>query len=335
MGLTTRVVRGANAERLLLLMHGVGSNENDLAALAPVIDPDGHYVTVCPRAPYGYGPGFSWYRMEQPDLSAPTMSSSLDAVDEVVESACAEYGVKREETVAGGFSQGGAMSLVYAFRKSDKLRPAGVLVMSGFIPSDGAVELDWSGDLSPVLMQHGTHDPMVPLERAKYTLSVLEEHDVPVIFREYPMQHNVTQESARDAEDWLAQIRKGEKPQGLSVQVSAPVVADEGPVKSVTSTTFDEVVLRSTKPVIVDFWAPWCGPCRAIAPIVEQIATMRKDSYVVVKCNIDECPDIAQRYEIKSIPMVGMFRNGRLERSSLGAKPRPQLEADLGMLVIP
>lgn len=335
MGLTTRVVRGENAERLLLLMHGIGSNENDLAGLAPVIDPNGDYVTVCPRAPYAYGPGFSWYRMEQPDLSAPTMASSLDAVDEVIESACAEYGMERSEMVVGGFSQGGAMSLVHTFRESDKQRPAGVLVMSGFIPSDGAVSLDWSGDLPPVLMQHGTHDPMVPLERAKYTLNVLEDHEVPVIFREYPMQHNVTQESARDAEDWLGQIRRGEKPQGLSVQVSAPVTVDEGPVKSVTSATFDEVVLRSPKPVIVDFWAPWCGPCRAVSPIVEQIATMRKDSYVVVKCNIDESPDIAQRYDVKSIPMIAMFRNGRLERSSLGAKPRPQLEADLGMLVIP
>lgn len=333
MSLTTKVVRGDKAERLLVLMHGIGSNEHDLAGLAPVIDPDGCFVVVCPRGPYAYGPGFAWFRMESQDLAGPTMSSSLQAIDEVIDSSCDQYELEREQMVVGGFSMGGAMSLAFTFRAAERPRPAGVLVMSGFLPGDPD-ERDWSGELPPILMQHGTRDPMVPLERAKWTADVLKEHDVPLVFRTYPMEHTVSMESARDAKDWLDQIRRGEKPRGIEVQVSeAP--ADEGPVKTVTSATFDETVLRSEKPVIVDFWAPWCGPCRAIAPVVAQIANMRKGNYVVVKCNIDECPDIAQRFEIKSIPMVGLFRNGRLERASLGAKPRQQLEAELGMLVIP
>ncbi len=334
MGLTTRVVRGERAERLLVLLHGIGSNEQDLASLAPIIDPEGYFVTVCPRGPYGYGPGFAWFRVESPDLAGPTMTSSLQAIDDVIDAACAENGLKRDEMIVGGFSMGGAMSLVHTFRAAEIPRPAGALVMSGFLPPAEAVAFDWTGELPPVLMQHGSQDPMVPLARAREAARILQEHDVPLVFREYPMQHNVTPESARDAYDWLQQIHRGERPQGIDVQVSAPPV-DEGPVKAVNSATFDEVVLRSAKPVIVDFWAPWCGPCRAVAPVIEQIANMRKDSYVVVKCNIDESPDIAQRYEIKSIPMIGLFRNGRLERSSLGAKPRPQLEAELGMLVIP
>jgi thioredoxin 1 len=335
MGLTTRVVRGEKAERLLVLLHGIGSNENDLAALAPIIDPDGAFVTVCPRGPYAYGPGFAWYRMEAPDTARATIASSLDTVDDVIESSCAQYGVERAEMVVGGFSMGAAMSLAFTFRPSERPRPAGVLVMSGFLPPEAADRADWSGTLPPVLMQHGTHDPMVPIDRARETARLLQEHEVPLVFREYPMQHNVTPDSARDAMDWLGQIRRGERPQGLEVQLSGPAPEAEGPVRSVSSATFDAEVLQSQTPVIVDFWAPWCGPCRAVAPVVEQIATMRGNAYKVVKCNIDESPDIAQRYEVKSIPLVALFRNGRMERASLGAKPRQQLEAELGMLVIP
>jgi thioredoxin 1 len=332
MGLTTRVIRGEKAERLLLLMHGLGSNEHDLAALAPVIDPDGHFVTVCPRGPYAYGPGFSWFKMESPELQKPTMESSLDAVEEVVSSACAEYGLKREEAVIGGFSMGGAMSLAFSFRASQQPRPAGTLVMSGFLATDPA-ELDWEGELPPVLMQHGTQDPMVPIDRARMSARVLREHNVPLVFREYHMDHTVTQESAQDAAAWLEQVRSGDRPDAPDEPAAPP--PDDGPVKTVTAATFDDIVLKSTKPVIVDFWAPWCGPCRAVAPVIAQIADMRKDSYLVVKLNIDEAPEIAQRYDVQSIPMIGLFRNGRLERSALGAKPRPQLEAELGMLVIP
>jgi thioredoxin 1 len=334
MGLSTKVVRGDNAERLLLLLHGIGSNEHDLASLAPIIDPDGHFVTVCPRGPYGYGPGFAWFRMESPELAGGTITSSLEAIDEVVDGACDQYGTKREDMVVGGFSMGGAMSLVYTFRASSNPRPAGVLVMSGFLPGELPISFDWSPPAPPVLMQHGSQDPMVPLARARLAAEALREQNVPLVFREYPMEHTVSPESARDAKDWLDQVRGGETPSGIDVQVAAAEV-DEGPVRSVNSATFDEVVLRSEKPVIVDFWAPWCAPCRAVAPVVEQIAAMREGSYVVVKCNIDESPDIAQRYDVKSIPMIGLFRKGKMERSSLGAKPRPQLEAELGMLVIP
>ena len=330
MSLTTKVVRPDNATRLLFLMHGIGSNEQDLPQLAPYLDPEGTYVIVAPRAPYAYGPGFAWFKFETPG----TIASSLDAIDEVIQSSLDQYSLKREEMVVGGFSQGAAMSLVVAFRDAAK-RPAGALAMSGFLPPlPESIELDFTGDLPPVLMQHGTDDPVVPVARARSAVEELKQHDVAVQFRTYPMEHNVSRESADDAHDWLEQVARGEKPSAVEVDVAPPAEVPGG-VKAVNSATFDAEVLQSDKPVIVDFWAPWCGPCRAVAPVIDQIASMRKDSYKVVKCNIDESPDIAQRYNVQSIPLVGLFRGGRMERSSLGAKPRQQLEAELGMLVIP
>jgi thioredoxin 1 len=144
------------------------------------------------------------------------------------------------------------------------------------------------------------------------------------------MGHQVAMESVRHGRSWLDGVIEGKKPTG-------PVPDDppEGPVKAVTTAMFASEVLQSELPVIVDFWAPWCGPCRQVGPIVEQIAQMREGAYKVVKVNIDEEPALAQEYQVQSIPLIALFRNGRLERQALGAKPRPQLEAELGMLVIP
>jgi thioredoxin 2 len=115
----------------------------------------------------------------------------------------------------------------------------------------------------------------------------------------------------------------------------AEIPAPTAPAQAATAAEFDAALRDSALPLVVDFWAPWCGPCRQVSPIVETIAAMRNGAYKVVKVNIDEEPALAQEYGVQSIPMIGLFRNGRLERSSLGAKPRQQIEAELGMLVIP
>jgi thioredoxin 1 len=333
MTLITNVVKGGSPERVLLLVHGLGADERDLGGLLPYLDPDGHFVTVLPRGPVAAPPGFAWYEWSQTgELDRTGFESSLNALDELLDEACAEHGLPREQSVVGGFSQGGGMTLALALRRSDKPHPAAVLALSPALAKlTDLVDPDWeAAKTMPVLIQHGSEDPLVPVQRSRDLSRELESHGVPVVYTEYPMAHQVALESVQQGRGWLDAVRAGEQP-------SEPIPEDppEGPVKVVTTGSFETEVLQSELPVIVDFWAPWCGPCRQVSPIVEQIGVMREGAYKVVKVNIDEEPALAQRYEVQSIPMIALFRNGRLERASLGAKPRPQLEAELGMLVIP
>ena len=103
--------------------------------------------------------------------------------------------------------------------------------------------------------------------------------------------------------------------------------------RSVTEATFDQEVLASNKPVLVDFWAEWCGPCRAVGPILDQIASENADKLDVVKLNVDENPGLAMKYNITSIPAMKLFQNGEVVQTIIGAKPKPALEADLASVL--
>ena len=99
--------------------------------------------------------------------------------------------------------------------------------------------------------------------------------------------------------------------------------------QAVTEATFDDVVLKSDKPIMVDFWAEWCGPCRAVSPILDKIAEENADKLDIVKLNVDDNPETAAKYGITSIPAMYVFQGGEVVKRVIGAKPKPALEADL------
>ena len=99
---------------------------------------------------------------------------------------------------------------------------------------------------------------------------------------------------------------------------------------NVTEQTFENEVLGAGQPVLVDFWAEWCGPCHAIAPVLDQIASERSE-LKVVKLNIDEEPAVAQRYGVMSIPTLILFKDGEPAAAAVGAMPKSMLEQKLGL----
>ena len=99
--------------------------------------------------------------------------------------------------------------------------------------------------------------------------------------------------------------------------------------KETTDATFDTDVLMNDKPVIVDFWAPWCGPCRAVAPILEELAAEHGDKVSIVKLNTDENPEITSRYGITGIPTLNVYVKGEVVKTLVGALPKPKLVREL------
>jgi len=102
-----------------------------------------------------------------------------------------------------------------------------------------------------------------------------------------------------------------------------------GTINEVNDTNFQAEVIESETPVLVDFWAPWCGPCRMVAPVLEEIGAEKGDALKIVKLNVDENQQTAMAYEVLSIPTLILFKNGAIAKKVVGAYPKRKLEAEL------
>ncbi len=105
-------------------------------------------------------------------------------------------------------------------------------------------------------------------------------------------------------------------------------------IVTLTTSTFDETINSAETPVVVDFWAEWCGPCKMIAPILGEIATEQAGKVTIAKINIDEHPDVAMRYNVMSIPTLLVFKNGEIAKRLVGAKGKGQLLQELDEFLV-
>ena len=188
----------------LVLFHGRGADEHDLYPLLDVLDPERRLVGATPRGPLTLPPvGRHWYVLGGiPTPEPTTFHSSYAAATDWLDALLAEHGVAADRLVVGGFSQGAVMSYCVALGRG-RPRPAAITAFSGFIPSVDGFELDLSAPLPPVVIGHGTHDPVIEVEWGRRARDLLERAGADVLYRETPMFHQIDPDFLREVSRWL------------------------------------------------------------------------------------------------------------------------------------
>jgi phospholipase/carboxylesterase len=197
----------AEPQGALILFHGRGADENDLFPFFDELDPDGRLVGATPRGPLSLPPGGAhWYAFQAvgyPDRQ--TFDATFALVSRWLDAFAAETGVAPERTILAGFSQGAVMT--YALGLGDgRPRPAGLMALSGFVPTVEGFELDLSPPLPPVAIGHGTYDRVISVDFSRRAKQLLEDAGADVLYRESPMEHGVDPRFLPELRAWVERV---------------------------------------------------------------------------------------------------------------------------------
>jgi phospholipase/carboxylesterase len=196
--------QAAEPEGALVLFHGRGADEHDLHPLLDVLDPARRLMGVTPRGPLSLSPGGAhWYVVREigyPDRE--TFSSSYERAAEWLDAFQAETGIGPERTIIGGFSQGAGMTYALSLG-AGRPRPAGVIALSGFVPTVEGFSLDLGSPLPPVAIGHGIFDPIISVEWGRRARAELEDAGAEVLYREYPLPHAVDPRFLAELAPWI------------------------------------------------------------------------------------------------------------------------------------
>jgi len=201
------VRRGPRSRRLLFLLHGNAEDERSFAAYGALLDPRRDFALVVPRGPLEAKDGFGWYRVGANGPEPDTFFPALGYVERLLERACTEQELPREQALLGGFCQGGALATALALRAGARCVPPGLLFMSGYWAAPPGMNYASAGGATQVLAISGTHDSVIPPERQEDAARAIAGRDCRIERQSYPMGHQVTLESLAGARGWLDRFR--------------------------------------------------------------------------------------------------------------------------------
>ena len=190
----------------LVLLHGRGADEHDLHGLLDWLDPERRLLGVTPRGPLTLPPGDAhWYAVRALGYPDPvTFHPTFARASAWLDALATETGIPIERMILGGFSQGAVMTYALGLARG-RARPAGLMALSGFVPTVEDFELDLTPPLPPVAIAHGTLDPVIGVEWGRGARALLESAGADVLYRESPLPHTIDPAVARELAGWVAE----------------------------------------------------------------------------------------------------------------------------------